>query len=471
MPTTRRAFIQRAGLAAAAGLAGRVARAQPTDTIPGQIPGVPCKTSHEFKNWSKTIRFNPALFCEPKTEDQLVAIVKDAATNGTKVRVQGAGHSFNALCVTDDALVTLDRLPKTIWQSVSNPHHAIVPGGMRLKDLVPALKLRGLGMRNLGSITEQSIAGAFSTGTHGSGLKFGAIATQVLGIDLVDGNGDLRTINGQSPADELQAARINLGALGIITRVTLDCVPFYQLDYAAYVTTFDEILANIDQLVAENDRVVVWWLLMSKKKRDACVLITKNSVGHPVSTVLPNPDTPIKQCKPLSKDLTLLQAMLGRTPTSGFKLLQRCRDDYYKILTIPLLPAYHRECEYAIPAASTVTGLRRMRDIVEEGDVTLKLPVEIRWVAQDKALLSPAYNGDVAYVGASTMDNATEAFERFEPLMKSLGGRAHWGKNATITRDEVKALFPSTYQTFCDVRDNYDRKRVFANTMLKELFP
>ena len=474
MPITRRDFVQQAGLALASGLVAdgcRTVSVKSPATAPGSVAGVACEMSPEFKNWSQTIELRPRQFCKPTSESEVVALVKHAIDTGTHIRTQGSRHSFAQLLVTGDTLVTLKGMKGSI--SVSG-HRVTVPAGIPLEDLVDELKKRGLGMRNLGSIMKQSIAGAFSTGTHGSGITFGAIPTQVVGMKLVDGQGSVRTITDQPPDnDDLRAARINVGVLGIITDVTLECVDFYKLDYAAYVTNFDEIIANIDQLVAENDRVVVWWLLMSddKDKRNTCILITKNSLDHPVSSVLPQPEGKISQCDPLSKDLSLLLAMIGKTPKKGFKLINRCRDDYYKVLTLPLFPVYHRECEYAIPAGSAVAALKSMREIVQEGAITLSLPVELRWVAQDNILLSPCYNGPVCYIGASTLLNSTEVFERFEPLMKSLGGRPHWGKCYTVTQEEVAKMYPTTYETFRTVREKYDKNRVFANTLLSELFP
>ena len=110
-----------------------------------------------------------------------------------------------------------------------------------------------------------------------------------------------------------------------------------------------------------------------------------------------------------------------------------------------------------------------MREFVEEGDVSLLLPVEVRFVAQDDMMLSPCHEGPVSYIGASTLVNSTEVFERFEPLMKQLGGRPHWGMNCTLTRDEAAQMYPSTYKRFCDVRDTFDPSRVFTNTMSTDL--
>ncbi|HEV7501219.1 MAG TPA: FAD-binding protein, partial [Vicinamibacteria bacterium] len=175
---TRRDFMQAAGAAAAGGLLG--AACQPCSTnVAGQVlapvSGVACSTTHTFENWSHTISFQPRRFCRPRTEAEVVAIVKDALATKTHVRTQGAGHSFAQLLPTSDTLLTLDdlSLPITV-----EGRRATVPAGIRLKNLIPELRARGLGLRNLGSITEQSIAGAFSTGTHGTGIGLGAMATQ-----------------------------------------------------------------------------------------------------------------------------------------------------------------------------------------------------------------------------------------------------------------------------------------------------
>jgi len=314
------------------------------------------------------------------------------------------------------------------------------------------------------------LAGAFSTGTHGTGLGLGAIATQVVGLRLVDGRGALRTI-GEQDSEQLAAARINVGALGIITQVTLDCVEDYQLEYTAYLTTLDAVLRHIDQLIQENDRVLFWWLLPPGCPRDAAILITNNAVGHKVSDVLQAAGSGAPaSAQVLTKDAGTLRKLATQARKDEFKRLIHYVGPYSQVLTIPLLPVFHRECEYAIPAARTVEAIRAMREVVEEGDMSLLLPVEVRFVAKDDILLSPCHDGPMSYIGASTIVNSTEVFERFEPLMKSLGGRPHWGKNYTITREEARQMYPSTYKRFCDVRDAFDPDRVFANSLLTDLF-
>jgi L-gulonolactone oxidase len=471
MTTTRREFVERAGLAAAMGLACGPTRS-PGSVLCDQslAANAPLSSpSHTFTNWSQTIQFQADRFCMPRTEQQLVDIVKEARSAGTCVRTQGAGHSFNSLLLTKDTLVSLDALERPI---TVQGNRVTIPGGMRLKCAIEQLRKRGLAFRNLGSITEQSIAGAFSTGTHGSGLRLGAIPTQVVGVRLVTGNGDVHTITENDTRD-LAAARINLGALGIITEVTLECVPDYKLEYSAYLTRLDDVLGEIDALNSENDRVVLWWTLMPLVPRDTVVLITKNSVGGPRGTLARTASVRAGELpRRLPKDQQELGEVARTAPARGFNRIRHVVSPYDEALTIPLLPVFHRECEYAFPVEKTVEALKAMREIVEEGDLTVTLPVEVRFVAQDDILLSPCNSGPVCYIGASTLLNSTEVFERFEPLMKSLGGRPHWGKNFTLSRKEVaQDLYPATYETFRQVRDQYDPKRVFANSMLKGLFP
>jgi L-gulono-1,4-lactone dehydrogenase len=140
------------------------------------------------------------------------------------------------------------------------------------------------------------------------------------------------------------------------------------------------------------------------------------------------------------------------------------------VLTLPLIPILHRECEYAVPVARTREALIGFKRFLEEGDFNTTLPVEVRFVAKDDSLLSPAQGRDVCYIGAQTQDNANEVYQLFEPLMKSLGGRPHWGKHFTMTRDEIRSMYPDTFQQFADLRAQWDPDGVFANSLIHQLF-
>jgi len=297
-----------------------------------------------------------------------------------------------------------------------------------------------------------------------------------MGVRLVTGTGDIRTITTDDPA-RLDAARINIGALGIVTEVTLDCVDDYRLEYTAYLTSFDEVIDKIDALNAENQRMLLWWLIPPIGPRDKVILVTKNPVGHApgilseATELLPSlpADTIVA---PLLRDTEAIVNFfvgLARSP-KGFTKILRFTAEYDRVLTIPLLPVFHRECEYAIPVEHTADALRQIRTFIVEGDFALRLPLEVRFVARDGILLSPANGRDVCYIGASTQTNATEVFERFEPIMKDLGGRPHWGKNYTLTRDEVERMYGEGYKAFAEIRKECDPGNVFANSFVSYYF-
>ena len=244
-----------------------------------------CKTGHKFKNWSHTLKFKPRQFCKPKTEQRIAEIVKEARARHGCVRTQGAGHSFSQLLPTDDTLVSLDDMDNE-WIAVQGKE-VRVPAGMRLKDLVKALKKEKLALKNLGSITEQSIAGAVSTGTHGTGLTLGSISTHIVAAKLVDGLGNVVTLPKGDP--RLRAASLGLGAVGILTEVTLECVDLYKLEYNAYVGKFDDAMAILDRLAVENERVLLWWLV-PLFDRDEVVILTKNKPGTPPGALASAPE-------------------------------------------------------------------------------------------------------------------------------------------------------------------------------------
>src|SRR5262245_48744237 len=428
-----------------------------------------CKSNYTYENWAHTLKFKPERFCEPDTETKVVEIVKDALARSGRVRTRGGGHSWSHFVVTDDTLVHLDRLNKGLIADVLKRRYT-VQAGIRLNDLIHNLALDGLAMKNLGSITEQSIAGAISTGTHGTGIRLGNLSTSIVGLKLVTGTGDLLTIK-ESDADLLDAARVSVGALGIITEVTIECVPMYDLEHTTYFSKFDDVIDKIDVLNQENERFLIWWLVAPIGPKDNVLVITMNPPGTPPGILgQAEKATQIGNNAPPMNTNDLLSLVLGLFPGKPFhKFLQRT-GRYDEILTIPLIPVLHREFEYAIPVENTVEALKALRQVFEEGDMATTLPVEVRFVAKDHSLLSPARGRDVCYIGVSTQPNANEVYSRVEPIMKDLGGRPHWGKHFSLRRSEVEAMYPDSYDKFCQIRKELDPKGVFTNTLIHQLF-
>jgi FAD/FMN-containing dehydrogenase len=430
-----------------------------------------CNPNHTFENWAHTLRFKPAQFCQPESEADVIAIVKDALTKGGTVRTQGTGHTWANFVVTDGTLVQLDKMNKGLTADVLN-HRYTVQAGIRITDLIENLAGDGLAMKNLGSITAQSIAGAISTGTHGTGLRIGNLSSMIVGMKLVTGTGDVLTIK-ESDTDLLDAARVSIGLLGIITEVTIDCVPLYDLDYAAYLCRFDDVVDNLDTLMRENVRVLVWWLATPVGSRDNVIVLTNNPPGTPPGMLGEAAGLPggARDRGPLGMDTNdLLSLILGLAPSGRFHPILRRKGRYDQMLTLPLLPVFHRECEYALPVEQTSAAFKMLKRVFDECEVSTTLPVEVRFVAKDNSLLSPARGRDTCYIGINTELNANEANARAEPIFKEFGGRPHWGKHFTLRRSEIEAMYPDSYDKFRQIRKQLDPKGVFSNTLVRQLF-
>jgi FAD-linked oxidoreductase len=440
-------------------------------------------TGYRFRNWDGSLECRPERFYQPENEEEVAEIICEAGKSGGTLRVVGARHSWSPLVITDDTLLNLDKVDR-ILSVDAEQQRVTVQAGIRIKDLNRILPKHGLAMRNLGSIGEQSIAGAISTATHGTGIKLGALHTQVVGMKLITEDGRPLTISEDEDSELMAAAQVSLGALGVITQVTLQCVPYYNLERKAQPLPFDEVLDRIDDLVNDNDRVRLYWLPYT----DVIQVATMNRTDRP--------PTPRNRYKEWFTDVVVKRELMELLVETGYDLYQLPGLDvridvvdeinqfmarvgwtkeelvapYDRVLNIPM-PPEHSECEYAVPVERAAEAVRLTRRIIEENDYHVNFPVEVRFVAADEAMLSPAHNRDVCYVGAYTFGEefARPFFDRFEREMKQLGGRPHWGKRLTLSREEAQRLYPM-YDHFDEVRRELDPKGTFANAFIQDLF-
>ena len=422
-----------------------------------------CRTGKTFKNWAETIEFKPKLYCHPQNAAAALSIVQRAATSREHVRIQGNGHSWSQFVQTSDNLLQLDLMGDAI--TVEAGQRVSMNAGIKLKKLVERLQNANppLALKNTGSILQQSIAGAVSTGTHGTGRGLGNFATYVVGLTLITmrgGTPTVLTLPAQSE-DLFSAARVSMGALGVITQVTLECVPFYDVELKAWKSSFDDIgtQAVIDELNTANQRVRLWWF--NPPLAGAEVIVTT------MKDVPDGPDTPFPEAL-----FAFLEFLADGTRDHPLTL----HGPYHRMLTLPFQEIKHRECEYAIPVAKTAEALNALKEIIDEGDFKTDLPIEVRFVKGDDILMSPANGRDVCYIGVNTKahnedPSANELFARFEPLMKELGGRPHWGKHFTLTPDDMTKMYGANYETFKRIRRELDPTGLFENTLIRNLFP
>jgi FAD-linked oxidoreductase len=378
------------------------------------------------------------------------------------------------LVATNDTLINLDYLDGLVSVDAERKQ-VTVQAGIRLKALNALLPQHGLALANLGSIAEQSIAGAISTGTHGTGIRYGSLSTQVVALTLVTAGGQRLRVSAEENAALLPAARLSLGALGVITEVTLQCVPAFNLVLLSRPVAFDEALEQIASLNQTNDRVRMYWF----PGTEVIYLMTINDTDQPVT-----PRQPVIewfQNVAIRHDLMAMLIRLGhRLPDlvdriNQFETRIGFVDDEQvdrgdRVLTVPM-PPRHQECEYAVPYERTVEAIRVTRKIIEASDYKASIPVEIRFVAADDNMLSPAYGGPICYIGAYTYGEtfARPYFQGFEIAMKRLGGRPHWGKRHSLTSTEARAMYP-LFDRFGEVRRELDPHGTFANPYLRDLF-
>ena len=423
---------------------------------------------NKWSNWSGSVRFQPKEVSYPENEAQVVALVQRCAAAGTRIRTVGAGHSFTRLIETGEVLVSLDKMSGVIAVDKAQ-HRAVVWAGTRLRDLGPMLHAEGLALVNQGDVDAQSVAGAFSTGTHGTGISFGTLSTCILGLTLVTASGEILKIN----AHLLPAARISLGSLGIITQYELQLRPIYKLKYVAKKAKLDDVLARLEDYKTANRNFEFYWFPFTQTVQTKETNITedapqKNGFGKWLNDILlENGIFWIISKKArvfpfLAKMAAKLSAMgvSGSTNTNWSHL----------VYATPRLVRF-QEMEYNLPAEHFIPALKEIVQLIEAQNFRVHFPLECRWVAPDDIWLSPANGRHSAYIAAHMYKGMQYKpyFEALEAILKKYGGRPHWGKMHTQTADSLAKLYPQ-WQEFQALRKQLDPQGMFLNDYLVKLF-
>ena len=425
-----------------------------------------------WSNWSGAVRFQPDELHFPESESEVAAIVKQAAARGRNVRVVGAAHSFTRLIETQDVLISLDKL-KGLISVDKEAATAVVWAGTRLKDLGPMLHENGLGMINQGDIDVQSLAGALSTGTHGTGVELGTLSTAILGLRLVTATGEILEINANNHPEWLEAARVTLGSLGIITQMELQLRPAYKLKYNAKKSSLEEVLRNLEDYKSRNRNFEFYWFPFTETCQVKEMNITheapsRNGLGKWMNDILlENGVFWIISKKArilpfLSKTAAKLSAwgVSGSTNTAWS----------HQVFATPRLVKF-QEMEYNIPQEHFQTAMLEIQALIEEKNFRVHFPLECRWVAADDIWLSPAYKRDSAYIAAHMYKGMRyhAYFEAIEEIFKKYDGRPHWGKMHTQTAESLAKLYPK-WNEFQAIRKELDPKGIFLNPYVKRLF-
>jgi L-gulonolactone oxidase len=430
-----------------------------------------------WSNWAGNQVATPTAVAHPADADEVAALVRQAAEDGGRVRPIGTGHSFTAIGRPDGEAVTqlvMDHCADLIALDAGSGL-VTVGAGMTLARLNRLLAEAGLAMTNLGDIERQTISGALATGTHGTGARFGGLATQVRAFELVRGDGEIALASPHDHPDLFAAARVGLSAVGVVTSVTLQAVPLFALRAEEGSARLPELLDGFDEFADGVDHAEFYWFPHTDRT------LTKRNTRVPLSAGQ-DELAPLGKVRGWFDDEFLSNAVFGMVVATGRRLpgtiaptaklssralgARTFTDLSYRVFTSERRVRF-KEMEYAVPRDDLVAVIRELTDTLARSDLRISFPVEVRVAAADEVWLSTAHGRDTGYV-AVHVDHRTphkEYFALVEAIMTAAGGRPHWGKLHTQTAQTLRPRYPR-FDDFLAVRAQADPRGVFTNDYL-----
>ncbi|MGV9417656.1 D-arabinono-1,4-lactone oxidase [Streptomyces sp. NPDC003674] len=425
-----------------------------------------------WRNWGGNVSARPAREVAPASVEELAAAVRRAAEDGLKVKAVGTGHSFTSIAATDGLLIR-PRLLTGIRAVDREAMTVTVEAGTPLKRLNAALAREGLSLTNMGDIMEQTVSGATSTGTHGTGRESASIAAQIRGLELVTADGSVLTCSAEENPEVFAAARIGLGALGVVTAITFAVEPLFLLTAREEPMPFDRVVAEFDQLWAENEHFEFYWFPHTgntNTKRN------NRSAG---------PEQPVGRLAGWFEDEFLSNGVFqvaqwaGRAAPATVPAIARISskalsartytDIPYKVFTSPRRVRFV-EMEYAVPRAALVDTLRELKAMVDRSGLRVSFPVEVRTAPADDITLSTASGRDSAYIAVHMFRGTPYQayFTAAERVFTAHEGRPHWGKVHTRDAEYFSRVYPR-FAEFTALRDRLDPERLFQNDYLRRV--
>lgn len=417
-----------------------------------------------WRNWAGDQSCAPFERLRPRGRDELAEAVSAAAAAGRKVGVAGSGHSFTEAALTAGTMLDVGALSGVIDADRSSGL-VKVGAGTVLAELNEELSRLGLAMENLGDIDRQTLAGAVSTGTHGTGAKLANISSQIVGMELALADGSVRELDGDG--DLLRAARVGIGALGAIASVTLRCVPAFTLHRVDTRRPRDEVLASFQEAADANEH----FELFTFPYADSALVLERNRTD--------GPPRPRGKVAAFLNDVVLENWALGALSAAG-KALPRANPALSRFAAAVAsgsvatdrsdrIFANERrvrftEMEYGVPREHGPEAAQRVIDWVRDNRYPVFFPIEMRVTAADDALISPSHERDTAYIAVHQYRGMEwrPYFEAVESIMNEYGGRPHWGKRHFQTAATLPERYPR-WADFLAARDELDPNRVFTN--------
>lgn len=426
------------------------------------------KEKYTFTNWGKNIKATASHYLQPETEEELIDLIKKYEN----IRVVGTGHSWSDICVTDGALINLDHYDKVI--NIDKKSGIVkTQAGIKLWQLNQILAKHGLALESQGSIDEQSLAGVIATGTHGSGIDFQIIGGQVLELKLLKADGSKLIINKEKDKELYGACVVNLGALGVVSEITLQAVKDFNLHDYSTTVSFDLIIDDLDTFLDINDHLKFWWFPPSKKIGLFSYQRTYKEVND-------------RRWRRFLKD-EVLSVGIYRSLVFAARLQPRFAKRINQFLTWNLKgpvrriakcshvfkvpkPPIHIETEWAFDATKAKEILKEYKALITNNNYNLNFIQEIRFTKSDDFWLSPCYGRDTMWIGLYCFSHEkwNEIFAEFEKFAKKHNGRPHWGKLFRAPKTYLAQTYPH-YDKFFTLREEMDPVGKFANDYINRL--
>ena len=418
-----------------------------------------------WKNWAGNQIAHPLSIEKPRSDEELLATVVSARERGETVKVVGSGHSFTSIALTQGRLVSLENMTGIVGVD-TDAQRVTVKAGTTLADLNVLLDQHGLALANLGDITYQTVAGAVSTGTHGTGRHLTGLAGQITGMRIINGLGQITDTDETQNTEILRLGRVGLGALGAITQVTLQAVPAFRLRAVETPMRVDQLLEEIDTHVDTNDHFEFFWVphtgwaLTKRNNRTEDDVSPQPVVRHWIDKVLIENYGFGAVCAVGRMRPKWIPRLAKALPSSGGR---EYVDTSYKVFASTRLVKFY-EMEYSIPRSHVVDALNEVRSMVDSNGHLLNFPVEVRFTKADDMALSTSYGRDSAYIAVHIYKGMDYQpyFRDVEAIMRTHEGRPHWGKLHFRTAPDLAPAYP-LFDEFLQLRKRLDPNRVFAN--------
>jgi FAD-linked oxidoreductase len=425
-----------------------------------------------WQNWAGNQTAAPRRELTPRSAAEVAVAVTGAARDGLTVRMTGSGHSFTPVAATDGVLLRPDGL-RAVRSVDPAAGQVTVEAGCQLRVLNEYLRGQGLALQNMGDIQEQTVAGAIQTGTHGTGRDLGGIAVQVTGLELVRADGELVSCSTGQDGKLFQAARIGLGALGVLTAVTFRVVPAFLLTAREEPMRWAEVIARLDELTSENEHFEFYWF----PHTDGCLTKRNNRAVGPAQ--------PLPGWRYRLDDEFLSNTLFGLTCRVGQRYpatipringiaaralgARQYTDTSHRVFTSPRRVRF-KEQEYAVPREHLAAVLAEVRALFARRDWRISFPIEVRVAPPDDIWLSTAYGRATGYIAIHVFHQAPheDYFREVEAVMTAVGGRPHWGKMHSRDAAYLRGVYPR-FADFVALRDELDPARRFSNTYLDQV--